>query len=68
MVDLQLVFSLANVFGTIGTAALGVYGGIRAGERINQIEEISREEKNPDCFRGGYTRSYLLYRHIDICR
>lgn len=45
MVDLQLVFSLANVFGTIGTAALGVYGGIRAGERINQIEEISREEK-----------------------
>lgn len=45
MVDLQLVFSLANVFGTIGTAALGVYGGIKAGERINQIEENSREEK-----------------------
>ena len=45
MVDLQLVFSLANAFGAIGTAALGIHGGIKAGERINQIEKISREEK-----------------------
>lgn len=45
MVDLQLVFSLANIFGTVGTAVLGIHGGIKAGERMSRNGEISREEK-----------------------